>query len=100
MPKAYLVGQSEILDWDAFQAYATRSEKLLAEYGGRFLARGGRWTHLEGDQTPLSRQVICEFPSYEQALAWYHSEAYAELKQARETCVIARGILIEGSDEG
>ena len=56
----------------------------MALYGGRYrtLFRH-RLEVLEGDWRPSPGLVILEFPSFEQALAWYHSPEYAPLRALR-----------------
>jgi uncharacterized protein (DUF1330 family) len=96
MPKAYLIVQIEIRDVGAFQSYMARADKTVFAYGGRFLARAGRWKHLEGDRPPLSRNTLVEFPSFEQALAWYESEAYSDPRRERQACTMTNYVLLEG----
>ena len=96
MPKAYLLVQIEIREMDAFRAYNARADETLTPYGGRFLARAGRWEHLEGPRPPLSRNTLVEFPSFEQAKAWYESEAYAPFKKERQACTVTNYVLLEG----
>lgn len=39
---------------------------------------------LEGDEAPLPYAGIFEFPTLDQALAFYHSEKYAPIKAERQ----------------
>ena len=64
-------------------------------YGGKFLARGGKLTILEGEW-PHQRTVILEFPSREKAEAWYQSPAYQRILPLRLKCMTSNFVLIDG----
>jgi uncharacterized protein (DUF1330 family) len=67
----------------------------VAAYGGRFLARGGEVTPLEGGWEPR-RLVMLEFPSVEQAQAWLDSPEYAPARRLRELSAKSRMVVIDG----
>ena len=92
---AYIVLDVNITDPEAFEGYKARSTEIVALYGGRFLARGGQTEVLEGSWIP-NRMVILEFPSAEQAKAWWSSEEYAEPKAIRRTASEGNMILVNG----
>jgi len=80
--------------------YSQGVEETLATYGDRYQsALRHRVTTLEGDWHPLKGVVILEFPSYEQALAWYHSPEYVPLREL----IMATGrfdvILVDGMSD-
>ncbi len=56
--------------------YAIKARIAVEKYGGKFLIRGGRSTSNEGEKSP--RTVIIEFPSYNEANAFYQSKEYQE----------------------
>ena len=93
--KAYWIAHVDIADPDHYSQYTQRGPKAFAEFGGRFLARGGRSEAMEGRKTP-QRSVVIEFDSYEQAVACYHSAAYQEAKSYREEWARAEIIIVEG----
>ncbi len=73
----------------------------MAPYGGRYLrGREDPIELLEGDWQPELGIGIIEFPSLEQARAWYHSPEYAPLRAWR----MARGrftlLLVAGMPPG
>ena len=92
---AYIVVNVHITDESGYAAYWPLVPPTLEAYGGRFLARGGRAQRLEGSGTP-GRMIVLEFPSYEQALAWYESEEYAPAKRRRLASADAEMIIVEG----
>ena len=81
--------------------YYEHVEATMARYGGGYqsLPRH-RVTVLEGDWHPTKGVVILEFPSYDQALAWYRSPEYAPLLELRTTTGRFDTILVEGLGEG
>ncbi|MBC8997194.1 DUF1330 domain-containing protein [Pseudomonas sp. N40(2020)] len=93
--KAYWIAHVDITDPDQYSQYTQRAPKAFAEFGGRFLARGGRSEAMEGRKTP-QRSVVIEFDSYEQAVACYRSAAYQEAKRYREEWARAEIIIVEG----
>ena len=63
-----------VTDEEAYGRYAKLAGPAIAEHGGAFIARGGRYVQLEGPDRP--RNVVARFPSVEAAEACYRSEAY------------------------
>ena len=92
---AYIVVEAAITDGERFGAYAKAVPALVAEYGGDYLVLGGEQHALEGDWTGR-RIVIHQWPSIEQAQAFWHSDAYAEIKQLREGTGEFRVALVDG----
>jgi uncharacterized protein (DUF1330 family) len=92
---AYLVVQVDVKDPARYADYRTMVPPTLAKYGGRFIVRGGRTETLEGDWSP-KRFVVVEFPSLEQAKAWWASPEYAEAKALRQATSETQMIVAEG----
>lgn len=78
---AYVVGLVEISNPDQYKEYMKHTPRLINQFGGRFIARGGTMDPLEGE--PLPRMVIIEFPSLERARAFYDSPEYRRARQLR-----------------
>ena len=93
--KAYWIAHVDVAVAEHYSQYTQCAPKAFAEFGAKFLARGGRSEALEGRATP-QRSVVIEFESYEQALACYHSAAYQEAKSYREEWAKAEIIIVEG----
>jgi uncharacterized protein (DUF1330 family) len=81
--------------------YQQHVEETMARYGGRYrtLLRH-RVAVVEGDVGPHKGVVVVEFPTYEQATAWYHSPEYAPLKALRLAHMRCDTLLVEGLSEG
>ena len=93
---AYVINDMEVTDPALLEEYKKLSPATVAQYGGRFLARGGRTETLEGKWSP-HRLVILEFPSYEQAKAWADSPEYAPAKALRRKASNSNIVLVQGA---
>ena len=92
---AYVIVNVDVMDAAGFEAYRQAVPATIAQYGGRYLGRGGRHETLEGTWQP-TRLVVLEFPSVEVAKRWYESDQYQKIKPLR--LLHARGdmVLVEG----
>lgn len=73
---ALWIAHVEVTDPDAYTAYAAIATEAIAAHGGVFLARGGRYRQMEGNDR--ARNVVARFPSFEDAVACYESPRYQE----------------------
>jgi len=79
---ALWIAHVTVTDEAAYKKYAEGATVAIAEHGGTFIARGGRYVQLEGKDRP--RNVVAKFPDVETAERCYHSETYqAALAHAR-----------------
>ena len=74
MPTALWIAHVDVTAAEAYGRYATGAGDAIAAHGGVFLARGGRYVQLEGNER--ARNVVARFPSLEAAVACYHSPDY------------------------
>jgi uncharacterized protein (DUF1330 family) len=93
---AYVVVDIEVQDPSRYERYKDLAGPVVAKHGGRYLARGGATTVLEGSWQP-KRFVILEFPSVEKAKEWWASSDYAEGKKLRQACAKTNMIVVEGA---
>lgn len=93
--KAYIIVDVNITDQKRYEDYKKLTPASLVPFGGKFIARGGATTTLEGDWRP-GRVVILEFPSAENAKNWWSSESYAPAKAIRQSASETKMILVEG----
>ena len=93
--KAYVIANINVTNPDRYKDYVKLTPGTIAPFGGRFIARGGRSEKLEGE-TPANRMVVLEFPSYEQAKAWYDSAEYRAAMAIRQSASTGTLILVEG----
>ncbi|GGW22153.1 hypothetical protein GCM10011452_04890 [Gemmobacter lanyuensis] len=82
MATALWIANVHVTDAEAYGKYAAGATAAIAAHGGVFLARGGRYVQLEGNDR--SRNVVARFPSVETAVACYNSAEYqAALSHAK-----------------
>ena len=72
---AYWIARSKVNDPVEYKKYADQVPPILAKYGGKALARGGRFQIMEGPEK-FQRFVIIEFPTLEQGVACFTSDEY------------------------
>jgi uncharacterized protein (DUF1330 family) len=92
---AYVIAEVTVRDAATYERYKELAPPTIATYGGRYLARGGATAAFTGAWHP-SRLVILEFPSMEQARAWWDSPEYAPAKSMREASADAQIVLVDG----
>jgi uncharacterized protein (DUF1330 family) len=93
--KGYAIARVNISDEDRYADYRAGTLDSLEPYEGRFIVRGGQTECVEGSWD-AQRTVVIEFPSLEQARAWYHSDAYQQLASIRREASTADFVLVEG----
>ncbi|MGJ8605244.1 MAG: DUF1330 domain-containing protein [Marivita sp.] len=71
---ALWIAHVTVTDPDAYAKYAELAGPAIAQHGGKFIARGGRFVQLEGQER--ARNVVARFPSVEDAEACYNSPEY------------------------
>lgn len=98
MAKGYVIASIDVADDAAYDAYRARTPGVIAQYGGRFIVRGGPVTPLEGDMGLNGRLVILEFPSVEAAKRFYDSPEYQEIIPLRTSASQGALLLVEGFD--
>jgi len=78
-----------------YERYKAMAQETIAQYGGRYIVRGGQFEVLEGACKP-TRIVVVEFPSYERALEWWHSAEYAPAKALRQRLSTTDLLVVDG----
>lgn len=97
MPKGYLIAQIDVHDAETYAKYTAQTPGIVAQFGGRFLVRAGQWESLEGAE-PGPRVVVIEFPSYQQAKQYHHSDAYQAVVATRQAASTGTVFIVEGAD--
>lgn len=93
--KAYIIVDVNITNPSRYEDYRKLTPASLVPYDGKFIVRGGATETLEGEWLP-GRVVVLEFPSMQQAKAWWSSAAYAPAKAIRQSAAETKMILVEG----
>ena len=94
---AYWVARAKVNDPAEYKKYADQVPGILAKYGGKVLARGGRCQIMEGPEK-FQRYALIEFPTFDQGVACFTSDEYKKAAAFRRAgageveTVIAEGI--------
>ena len=92
---AYLIANIDVTDPAGFEEYRAGVPAVIAQYGGRYLVRGGAISAVEGT-SPFKRLVVLEFSTMEALKAFYHSPEYAPLLKLRMAASTGEVVLVEG----
>jgi uncharacterized protein (DUF1330 family) len=92
---AYVLAEIEITNPEGYKEYTAAVPATIAQYGGKFLVRGGSIEVLEGEW-PARRRVLLEFPSVEAAKRWWNSPEYEKPLAMRRANSNGRLLLLEG----
>ena len=99
---AYWVAHARIDDPVEYKKYTDRVPEIIKRYGGKVLARGGRYTINEGgdDFHRFHRHIVIEFPTLEDAVACFESKEYQEAAAFRRNggVGIVQNVVVEGGD--
>ena len=95
---AYWVARSRVIDPVAYKRYTDLVPGIIARYGGKVLARGGRFQIMEGPDK-FKRFVVIEFPNLEQGVACFTSAEYeAAASFRRSGAGEVETVIVEGGD--
>jgi uncharacterized protein (DUF1330 family) len=95
---AYWVARSKVNDPVEYRKYTDPLPAIFARYGGKVLARGGRFRIMEGPET-FGRHIVIEFPTFEQAVACFESKEYQDAAAFRRGGAgIVENVIVEGGD--
>lgn len=93
---AYVIAEVEVTDPAGYEPYRPLAAASVAQYGGRFVVRGGRAERLEGPDEP-PRLVVIEFPDAAAARRWYNSPEYQAALPIRLANSRGRVFIVEGA---
>ncbi len=92
---AYIILDIEVTDPVRYAEYKDLPRPTVAQYGGKYIVRGGKAENLEGDWSP-ARIVVLQFDSVEQARKWLDSPEYQPALELRHQTSVTRSIIVEG----
>ena len=93
--KGYVIATVRVDDVEAYEPYRQQAQAIIARHGGRYLVRGGRVDVREGT-LERDRVIVLEFPTIEQARAFYDSDDYQAIVPIRQRNAEAQLFLVEG----
>jgi uncharacterized protein (DUF1330 family) len=91
---AYIIGEIEVTNPAGYETYRPLAGASVAQYGGRFVVRGGTAELIEGAPEP-ARIVVIEFADTAAAKRWYNSPEYQEALKIRLANSTGRLLLVE-----
>lgn len=92
---AYLIAQLTVTDPQGFEAYRQVVPPIIAAHGGRYLARGGALSTLEGEPGG-ERIIVLEFADRTAAEAFYESPEYQEILPLRLKAAGGSVVIVDG----
>lgn len=96
MPKGYWVAHVDVDDMERYKDYVAANAAPFAEFGARFLVRGGAKEVREGQTR--ARTVVIEFKDFATAKSCYDSLSYQDAKALRDPVSTGDMEIIEGYD--
>jgi uncharacterized protein (DUF1330 family) len=93
---AYMLVDCSVTDPTKYEEYKRLAQAAVAQYGGRYIVRGGETVVLEGSWQP-NRVVVLEFPDMQRARAFYDSPEYRAARQARAGAAKMNMIAVAGA---
>jgi uncharacterized protein (DUF1330 family) len=78
-----------------YAKYKDMAAPVVAAFGGKYLARGGKVETLEGDWI-AKRLVILEFETVARAKEWLNSKEYSAARALRHKTAQSNLIVVEG----
>jgi uncharacterized protein (DUF1330 family) len=97
---AYWVARAKVTDPETYKKYTDRVPDIVAHYGGKILARGGRYQIMEGPEH-FHRFIVIEFPTLEQGVACFNSPEYQEAATFRRGGAgVVENVIVDGIEGG
>ena len=94
----YLIADVKITDDAWVPEYAANVHEIVHRHGGRYLARSGEITNLEGPPLDSSLIALLQFPTKEAAMAFVQDPDYAPYAKARSDGSVSKFNIIDDSD--
>jgi len=95
LPKAYVIAEIEVVDASTCEGYTSVAAPIAAQYGGRYIIRGGEIHLAEGD-APSASLVVLEFANLTAAHAFLNSDEYRPVAEIRHKAAKSRIMIVEG----
>jgi uncharacterized protein (DUF1330 family) len=92
---AYVIFDIDVKEPVEYARYKDMAAPVVAAFGGKYLARGGKTETLEGDWV-AKRLVILEFPTAARAKEWLSSKEYSAARALRHKTAKSNMIVVEG----
>ena len=93
---AYVIGHLVMKDPSWLEKYRATVPSIVARHGGKYLVRGGKMETLEGSAPLPTSFVVLEFPSMDEARAFYNDPEYGPFIKLRQGGSDLEMVLVEG----
>ena len=96
---AYWLARCRIDNPVEYKKYTDLVPGIIAKFGGKVLARGGKYEIMEGPEK-YTRHVVIEFPTLEQAVACHRSPEYQQAAAYRRAPGVGEveQVIVESGD--
>jgi uncharacterized protein (DUF1330 family) len=96
---AYWIARSKINDPIEYKKYTDLAGTIVVKFGGKVLARGGKFQIMEGPEK-FHRFIVVEFPTFEQAVACFNSKEYQDASAFRRAngAGEVENVIVDGGD--
>lgn len=96
---AYWLARCRIDDPVEYKKYTDQVPGIISKFGGKVLARGGKYQIMEGPEK-FTRYVVIEFPTMEQAVACHRSPEYQAAAAFRRADGVGEveQVIVEGGE--
>ncbi len=94
---AFLIADVDVHDLEAYKTsgYLEAAMATAAEYGGKYIVRGGETRVLEGEWVP-KRLVVIEFPDLDSLNAFFESDRYRPWAAVRHSLADSNIVAVAG----
>jgi uncharacterized protein (DUF1330 family) len=95
-PPAYLISDITITDEAAYKEYIDKIVPTYAQFGAKFLVRGGQTVAIPGAGEPSKQAVVVMFENLDKAKAWSESDVVKQTRPFRDRSAKLHAYLVEG----
>ena len=95
-PPAYLISDITITNEAAYKEWADTIVPTFAQFGAKFLVRGGQTIAIGADEPP-KRTTLIVFDSLDKAKAWNESDAVKPARSLPDRGAKIRSWVVEGA---
>jgi uncharacterized protein (DUF1330 family) len=95
---AYWIARSKVTDPATYKKYTDQVPEIIGRFGGKILARGGRYQIMVGPPY-FERYVLIEFPTFEQGVACFESPEYQAASVFRDAGGEVETVIVQGAED-
>jgi uncharacterized protein (DUF1330 family) len=94
----YVIADVKVTDDSWIPEYAENVHEIVHRHGGKYLARSGNVTTVEGEGLDTTLIALLQFPSMEAVQAFAEDPDYAPYAEARQKGSVSRLHVIDDTD--